>query len=201
MPTSAWVAVLFYAIQIYCDFSGYTDMAIATRAVARLRAPGQFPISLISPRTSPSSGSAGTSACRAGCAIISSISLGGSRGPRWFAYRNIMITMVLGGLMAWCGLDVRDFRGACTGWRWSFTTSGSAGRERFSANSQSAMWWIACPLTFYWVCITLIFFRSGDLHRAGTALRSFVLFSSNGVEQLGAWKLLVVVVARRSSIG
>ncbi|HEX7530502.1 MAG TPA: hypothetical protein VF333_05105, partial [Pyrinomonadaceae bacterium] len=26
---SAWVAVLFYAIQIYCDFSGYTDMAIA----------------------------------------------------------------------------------------------------------------------------------------------------------------------------
>ena len=26
---SAWVGVLFYAIQIYCDFSGYTDMAIA----------------------------------------------------------------------------------------------------------------------------------------------------------------------------
>ena len=24
--TSAWVGVLFYAIQIYCDFSGYTDM-------------------------------------------------------------------------------------------------------------------------------------------------------------------------------
>src|SRR6266478_4586114 len=28
-PTSAWIGVLFYAIQIYCDFSGYTDMAIA----------------------------------------------------------------------------------------------------------------------------------------------------------------------------
>ena len=27
-PTSAWIAVLFYAIQIYCDFSGYTDMEI-----------------------------------------------------------------------------------------------------------------------------------------------------------------------------
>src|SRR3984893_7965021 len=27
--TSAWVGLLFYAIQIYCDFSGYTDMAIA----------------------------------------------------------------------------------------------------------------------------------------------------------------------------
>jgi alginate O-acetyltransferase complex protein AlgI len=27
---SIWIAVIFYAIQIYCDFSGYTDMAIAT---------------------------------------------------------------------------------------------------------------------------------------------------------------------------
>jgi alginate O-acetyltransferase complex protein AlgI len=27
---SAWIAVLFYAVQIYCDFSGYSDMAIAT---------------------------------------------------------------------------------------------------------------------------------------------------------------------------
>lgn len=26
---SSWVGVLFYAIEIYCDFSGYTDMAIA----------------------------------------------------------------------------------------------------------------------------------------------------------------------------
>ena len=30
---SAWIGVLFYAVQIYCDFSGYTDMAIA---IARL---------------------------------------------------------------------------------------------------------------------------------------------------------------------
>ncbi|MCP6769061.1 MBOAT family protein, partial [Klebsiella pneumoniae] len=27
-PTAAWIAVLFYAVQIYCDFSGYSDMAI-----------------------------------------------------------------------------------------------------------------------------------------------------------------------------
>ena len=28
--SSAWLGVLFYAVQIYCDFSGYTDMAIAS---------------------------------------------------------------------------------------------------------------------------------------------------------------------------
>ena len=27
---STWIAVVFYAVQIYCDFSGYSDMAIAT---------------------------------------------------------------------------------------------------------------------------------------------------------------------------
>src|SRR6266436_4527133 len=41
-PTSAWVAVLFYAIQIYCDFSGYTDMAIATAGLLGYQLPVNF---------------------------------------------------------------------------------------------------------------------------------------------------------------
>src|SRR5207244_1573383 len=36
---SAWVAVLFYAIQIYCDFSGYTDMAIAAAGLLGYQLP------------------------------------------------------------------------------------------------------------------------------------------------------------------
>src|SRR5437763_12553609 len=39
---SAWVAVLFYAIQIYCDFSGYTDMAIATAGLLGYQLPVNF---------------------------------------------------------------------------------------------------------------------------------------------------------------
>src|SRR5204862_124373 len=39
---SAWVAVLFYAIQIYCDFSGYTDMAIATAGLLGYQLPANF---------------------------------------------------------------------------------------------------------------------------------------------------------------
>ncbi len=35
---AAWLAVLAYALQIYCDFSGYTDMAIGRGAHARLQA-------------------------------------------------------------------------------------------------------------------------------------------------------------------
>ena len=39
---SAWVGVLFYAIQIYCDFSGYTDMAIASAQLLGYELPVNF---------------------------------------------------------------------------------------------------------------------------------------------------------------
>jgi alginate O-acetyltransferase complex protein AlgI len=58
---------------------------------------------------------------------------------------------------------------------------------------RAAMRWMAWPLTIYFLCVALILFRSSDLQRAGTALRSAVLFSSDGVEQLGAWKLWIVL--------
>jgi alginate O-acetyltransferase complex protein AlgI len=34
---SNWIAVILYAIQIYCDFSGYSDMAIATAGLLGYR--------------------------------------------------------------------------------------------------------------------------------------------------------------------
>ncbi len=40
--TSAWIGVLFYAIQIYCDFSGYTDMAIAAARLLGYQLPNNF---------------------------------------------------------------------------------------------------------------------------------------------------------------
>src|SRR5450631_349151 len=39
---SAWVGVLSYAIQIYCDFSGYTDMAIASAQLLGYELPVNF---------------------------------------------------------------------------------------------------------------------------------------------------------------
>ena len=35
---ACWLAVLAYALQIYCDFSGYSDMALGPRPPARLQA-------------------------------------------------------------------------------------------------------------------------------------------------------------------
>jgi len=39
---SMWIAAAIYHVQIYCDFSGYTDMAIATAALLGYRLPENF---------------------------------------------------------------------------------------------------------------------------------------------------------------
>lgn len=41
-PTLAWVGVIFYALQIYFDFSGYTDMAIGIGMMFGFRLPENF---------------------------------------------------------------------------------------------------------------------------------------------------------------
>ena len=94
---SAWVAVLFYAIQIYCDFSGYTDMAIATAGLLGYELPVNFRFPYFARNISDF--------WHRWHISLSSwlrdylyIPLGGNRGPAWFVYRNIMITMLLGGL-------------------------------------------------------------------------------------------------------
>jgi D-alanyl-lipoteichoic acid acyltransferase DltB (MBOAT superfamily) len=187
--TSAWVAVLFYAIQIYCDFSGYTDMAIATAGLLGYQLPVNFRFPYFASNISDF--------WHRWHISLSSwlrdylyIPLGGNRGPRWFVYRNIMITMLLGGL--WHG-------GA-----WTFVIWGglhgvaliihreSVRRTEGKPFAQSLMRWLAWPLTVYWVCVAWIFFRAVDLPHAVPALRSFLFLPSGGTQDLGAWMLWIV---------
>jgi alginate O-acetyltransferase complex protein AlgI len=188
---SAWVGVLFYAIQIYCDFSGYTDMAIACARLLGYELTINFNF--------PYFASDISDFWHRWHISLSTwlrdylyIPLGGNRGPRWFIYRNIMVTMLLGGL--WHG-------GA-----WTFVIWGGLHglalvvhrewlrvRDRFG-EVQRVMAIIAWPLTVYWVCLAWIFFRAGTLKRALIAVQSFVFFRSAGTEDMGGWLLLVVAL-------
>ncbi len=94
---SAWTAAVLYALQIYCDFSGYTDMAIATAGLLGYRLCSNF--------NAPYLALDITDFWRRWHMSLSSwlrdylyISLGGNRGGKIFTYRNLMLTMVLGGL-------------------------------------------------------------------------------------------------------
>lgn len=94
---TTWIAVIAYAGQIYYDFSGYSDMAIGTAKLLGYR----FPVNFRHPylATSPAD------FWRRWHMTLSRwlrdylyIPLGGSRGSEAATYRNLLITMALGGL-------------------------------------------------------------------------------------------------------
>ena len=202
MP-SAWVAVLFYAIQIYCDFSGYTDMAIATAGLLGYQLPVNFRFPYFATNISDF--------WHRWHISLSSwlrdylyIPLGGNRGPAWFVYRNIMITMLLGGLWhggAWTFVIWGGLHGAglIVHRAWSKRRNvlpdiTDMQKHVPPRGPQSLAGWFAWLLTVYWVCFAWIFFRAVDLPHAAPAIRSFLFLPSGGTQDLGAWMLLIVAV-------
>ncbi|HWF50519.1 MAG TPA: MBOAT family protein [Solirubrobacteraceae bacterium] len=103
-----------YAAQIYCDFSGYTDIAIGLALLMGFVFPQNF--------NSPYRATGFRDFWRRWHMTLSRflrdflyIPLGGSRGSRLFTYRNLLITMVLGGLWhgaAWTFVIWGAFHGA-----------------------------------------------------------------------------------------
>jgi alginate O-acetyltransferase complex protein AlgI len=186
--SSAWMAVLGYAVQIYCDFSGYSDMAIAVAGLLGYQLAQNF--------DAPYFASSITAFWRRWHISLSNwlrdylyIPLGGNRGGQFATYRNLMVTMVLGGL--WHGAA------------WTFVIWGAlhgfalmVHREwakRFGERTlvaQSAVVW-GVLVTFYWVCVSWVFFRAESFAQALTVLKSFVLLQSSGSEQLSMALLAV----------
>lgn len=95
--TACWLAVLAYSIRIYCDFSGYSDMAVGLGHLFGYKLTMNFNMPYLSANISEF--------WRRWHISLSSwlrdylfIPLGGSYGSRWQTYRNLMIVMTLGGL-------------------------------------------------------------------------------------------------------
>ncbi|MDE8345963.1 MAG: MBOAT family protein, partial [Acidocella sp.] len=93
----AWVALLAYALQIYFDFSGYSDMAIGLAGMFGIR----FPLNFNSPYQARDIGAF----WRRWNISLSQflrdylyIKLGGNRAGETRRVRNLMVTMLLGGL-------------------------------------------------------------------------------------------------------
>src|SRR3954470_21172581 len=177
---SGWLAVLFYAIQIYCDFSGYTDMAIASAGLLGYQLPINFRFPYFA-RNISEFWQRWHISLSTWLRDYLFLSLGGARGPRWFAYRNVVTTMVLGGL--WHGAA------------WTFVIFGALHGFGLVVQHEWKYWtrklhiarlsrWIATALTFYFVVVTMIFFRAGELERTVPALRAMVLFTGSGSARL-----------------
>jgi alginate O-acetyltransferase complex protein AlgI len=92
-----WLAFFAYALQIYCDFSGYTDLAIGAAHLLGYKLAKNFDMPYLAVNIADF--------WRRWHISLSSwlrdylfIPLGGSRGTRRQTYRNLLITMTLGGL-------------------------------------------------------------------------------------------------------
>ena len=93
-----------YGLQIYCDFSGYTDIAIGVALILGFRLPVNF--------NSPYKAESITDFWKRWHISLSQwlrdylyISLGGNRKGKIRTYLNLMITMLLGGL--WHGASIK----------------------------------------------------------------------------------------------
>jgi D-alanyl-lipoteichoic acid acyltransferase DltB (MBOAT superfamily) len=160
-----------YAVQIYCDFSGYTDIAIGLALLLGIR----FPINFDSPYTARTL----QDFWRRWHMTLSRwlrdylyIPLGGNTGGERKVVRNIMITMVLGGL--WHGAA------------WTFIVWGALHgvgqavghlkrRHRLARGLPPVAegpWrvWVQRFVTFQFVCIGWVFFNASGIANAMAVL-------------------------------
>ena len=179
------LAIYGFAAQIFCDFSGYTDMAIGIALLLGYQLPQNF--------NRPYLALSLQDFWRRWHMTLSRwlrdylyIPLGGNRGGPRKTYRNLMLTMLLGGLwhgaawtfVIWGGIH----GGAMSVERW--------GRERFRGFRMPV--WLAWLITFHVVCLAWIFFRSPDL---GTAFDMIGGVFAGGPSPLVTLPMVFLVVA------
>lgn len=176
---AAWIAVTGYAAQIYCDFSGYSDMAIATAWLLGYELGRNF--------DAPYAAASVTEFWRRWHISLSSwlrdylyIPLGGSRGGAARTYRNLFVTMLLGGLWhgaAWTFVAWGGLHGAAL----VLERALGVGERRGAAR------WVGMAVTFVFVCAAWVCFRSPDFATAATVLRAFLLLDAAGTGSFPGW--------------
>lgn len=162
------MAVYGYSIQIYCDFSGYSDMAIGLAALLGFKLPINF--------NSPYKATSITDFWRRWHISLSTwlrdylyISLGGNRKGKIRTYVNLMITMLLGGL--WHGAATRFI---VWGGLHGLALAVHKVWARYVPIARSGKRWykIAAGLvTFHFVAYCWVYFRAGDMTRVNLMLK------------------------------
>ena len=192
--STLWIADIAYAVQIYCDFSGYSDMALGTAALLGFKLPRNFDMPYLAPNIA--------AFWRRWHISLSSwlrdyvyFPLGGNRGSKWHQVAVVLFTMTLCGF--WHGAD------------WTFllfgTTQGAmlivhrwfegfASRHgRLDAFLQTAAGTTLRVLfNFTTFCVSVVVFRAVNLPTAGTILQG-MFWPQDGLRvkfPVGPWSLI-----------
>jgi alginate O-acetyltransferase complex protein AlgI len=163
------MGVYGYALQIYCDFSGYSDMAIGIALLLGF----QFPINFNAPYRSISV----TDFWRRWHISLSTwlrdyiyIPLGGNRASAFATYFNLMATMLIGGF--WHG----------AAWRfilWGALHGFALGVERFCKQffrlpDNGFVNTLQTIVTFHFICFCWIYFRAPEIAVAQSVIGQII---------------------------
>jgi alginate O-acetyltransferase complex protein AlgI len=179
----AWLAMLGYTFQLYFDFCGYSDMAVGLGYLFGLRIPINFdsPYKAVDPSDFWKRWHISLSTCLRDYLYIP---LGGNRRGELTTYRNLLLTMLIGGL--WHGAA------------WTFIIWGGYHGLLLLAHHRFGRGWDALPwLLRRWVFFVLIvvgwvFFRATDLSMAGSLLTA-MFTPTSGILVANVQVFLVVV--------
>lgn len=164
------LGVYGYTLQIYCDFSGYSDMAIGIALLLGFR----FPMNFNAPYRSESI----TDFWRRWHISLSSwirdyiyISLGGNRKGKVRQYVNLIITMLLGGLWHGASLNFIAWGGmhgvALAVHKW---LRENVFHHDKHYHSRGVKWVLSVLLTFHFVAFCWIFFRNHTFEASWTMI-------------------------------
>jgi D-alanyl-lipoteichoic acid acyltransferase DltB (MBOAT superfamily) len=176
--------MLGYSYQLYFDFAGYSNMAVGLGFMFGMHIPQNFnsPYKALNPSDFWRRWHISLSRVLRDYLYIP---LGGSKGSGWLTYRNLMITMLLGGL--WHGAA------------WTFVVWGAYHGVLLSLYRRFGNVWDKLPRVlqqagmFVLVIIGWVFFRAVTFRDATTLLRTMFAWDP-GLMPLGTAALIVMLL-------
>jgi alginate O-acetyltransferase complex protein AlgI len=169
----AWLGALAYTVQLYFDFSGYSDMAIGISLLLGVKLPINF--------NSPYKAVNITEFWRRWHITLSNflrdylyISLGGNRHGQLRRYLNLIVTMLLGGLWhgaGWTFIIWGGLHGVYLvinhAWQWA--------RKQLGQDLKQSSWWgrlAGRTITFIAVVVAWVLLRAESVESAKTILQA-----------------------------
>jgi D-alanyl-lipoteichoic acid acyltransferase DltB (MBOAT superfamily) len=192
------IAIYGYAVQIYADFSAYTDIAIGVALLLGISFPQNF--------DRPYAAASIQDFWRRWHMTLSRwlrdylyIPLGGSRKGRVRTYVNLLLTMTLGGLwhgasltfVAWgalhgAGLAVERLVAGASG-----AVRGVGGGGDVASASRPVRLWLGRLITFHFVCAGWVLFRAPTFDAAALMFRR--LFTAGGAVEVASVPVVAVI--------
>ncbi len=189
----AWLSMIGYSFQLYFDFAGYSDMAIGLGYMFGLRIPINFnsPYKALDPSDFWRRWHISLSSCLRDYVYIP---LGGNRSGKRQAYRNLLLTMLIGGL--WHGAN------------WTFVIWGGYHGLLLALYRKFGATWDRLPplfrqfAMFFLVLLGWVLFRATDFNMAAD-LFAKMFTPAGGVQVQGmvAYTAVLLIAGTWAMVG